>query len=96
MKTQTEQGTVRIDARIPANIKESLVMAAALEGRTQTDFLIAAVAEAARRTIAEHSVITLCLEDQHILAAALADDDTRMPSKRLQKAVRDHAKATRP
>ena len=95
MRTQTEQGTVRIDARIPANIKESLVMAAALEGRTQTDFLIAAVAEAARRTIAEHSVITLCLEDQHTLATALADDK-RMPSKRLQKAVRDHAKATRP
>lgn len=95
MRTQAEQGTVRIDARIPANIKESLVMAAALEGRTQTDFLIAAVAEAARRTIAEHSVINLCLEDQHALAAALADDE-RMPSKRLQKAMRDHAEATRP
>lgn len=95
MRAQAEQGTVRIDARIPANIKESLVMAAALEGRTQTDFLIAAVAEAARRTITEHSVITLCLEDQQALAAALADD-ARMPSKRLQKAVRDHAKATRP
>lgn len=95
MRTQADQGTVRIDARIPANIKESLVMAAALEGRTQTDFLIAAVAEAARRTIAEHSVIKLCLEDQHTLAAALADDE-RMLSKRLQKAMRDHAEATRP
>lgn len=93
MRTQTEQGTVRIDARIPANIKESLVMAAALEGRTQTDFLIAAVAEAARRTIAEHSIIKLCLNDQQALAAALADD-TRMPSNRLQKAVQDHAKVT--
>lgn len=93
MKAQTKQEkTVRIDARIPANNKELLATAAALEGQTQTDFLIAAVAEAARRTIAEHSITKLCLKDQQTLAAALADD-TRMPSNRLQKAVQDHAKA---
>lgn len=56
MKAQTKQQTVRITAHIPANIKELFAMAATLEGQTQTDFLIKAVAEAARRTIAEHSI----------------------------------------
>jgi uncharacterized protein (DUF1778 family) len=67
-----------------------LTQAAALEGRSQSDFLIAAVSAAARKVIDEHSVIRLCLADQQILAAALADE-TRSPSARLQKAVRDHA-----
>lgn len=81
---------VRIDARIPSSVKESLVLAAALEGRTQTDFLIAAVARAARRTIVEHTVVKLAREDQHALATALLDTE-RTPSPRLQQAVRDHA-----
>jgi uncharacterized protein (DUF1778 family) len=50
---------VRIDARIPAHIKERLAVAAALQGRTQTDFLIAAVNEAAQKVIAEHNLIRL-------------------------------------
>jgi uncharacterized protein (DUF1778 family) len=49
------------------------------------------VAEAARRVIDEHSVIKLCLEDQHTLAAAL-QDEARAPSERLRQAVRVHAR----
>lgn len=84
------QSTARIDARIPLSVKESLVFAAALEGRTQTDFLIAAVARAARRTIAEHTTIKLACEDQYALANALLDTK-RTPNARLQRAVHDHA-----
>jgi uncharacterized protein (DUF1778 family) len=89
MTAQTPSGTVRIDARVPSHIKEMLAQAAILEGRSQSDFLIAAVSEAARKVIDEHSVIKLCLADQRILAAALSDEK-RTPSARLQKAVRDH------
>lgn len=82
---------VRIDARIPAHVKESVAMAAGLQGRSQTDFLIAALAEAAQRVIAEHSVVRLCLDDQKALAAALTTE-TKLPKRfaRLERAARDH------
>jgi uncharacterized protein (DUF1778 family) len=88
------QNIVRIDARIPAHIKESLAVAAALQGRTQTDFLITAVGEAARKVIAEHNVVKLCLEDQKALAAAILNDQPDMERfGRLRKAMREHARA---
>ena len=86
--------TVRIDARIPAHIKENLVVAAALQGRTQTDFLVAAVNEAAQKVIAEHNMIQLCLEDQKTLAMALLDDQRSPDARtaRLRRAMDDHAR----
>jgi len=90
---KTAHSTVRLDARIPAHIKESLVMAAALTGRSQTDFLITAVNEAAQKVIAEHKLIRLCLDDQYTLARALTadgedSDDDRF--SRLSQALREH------
>lgn len=84
--------TVRLDARIPAHIKESLVTAAALTGRSQTDFLISAVSEAAQKVIAEHSLIKLCLDDQKALAKALLGDLENSGDRfsRLSRALRDH------
>ena len=87
--------TVRVDARIPIHIKNNLVMAAALSGRTQTDFLITAVNEAAQKVIAEHNLINLCLEDQKALAQALLDENTPPDGQRwdrLRKAMRRHYK----
>ncbi|MDR1922305.1 MAG: DUF1778 domain-containing protein [Candidatus Adiutrix sp.] len=90
---KANQSTVRLDARIPAHIKENLAAAAALTGRSQTDFLIAAVNEAAQKVIAEHSLIRLCLDDQKVLAKSLlgADDDNSGDRfARLSQAMRDH------
>jgi uncharacterized protein (DUF1778 family) len=89
---KTDQSIVRLDARIPAHIKESLVMAAALTGRSQTDFLIAAVSEAAQKVIAEHNLIKLCLDDQKALAKALLSEvhDSSERFSRLSQALRDH------
>ena len=89
---KAEQSTVRLDARIPAHIKESLVTAAALTGRSQTDFLIAAVSEAAQKVIAEHSLIRLCLDDQKALTKALLGgvDNSGDRFSRLSQAMRDH------
>ncbi len=87
--------TVRVDARVPLHIKNNLVMAAALSGRTQTDFLITAVNEAAQKVIAEHNVITLCLEDQQALAQALMDEHAPPDEgrwDRLRQAIRRHSK----
>lgn len=90
---KTAQSTVRLDARIPAHIKESLVMAAALTGCSQTDFLITAVNEAAQKVIAEHKLIRLCLDDQYTLAKAISGDTLDVPDNRfsrLSQALRDH------
>jgi len=92
--SKSDNPTVRLDARIPLHIKKNLVTAAALSGRSQTDFLITAVNEAAQKVIAEHSLITLCLEDQEILAKALLDENA--PSDglrwgRLRKALSRHS-----
>ena len=88
---KTNQSTVRLDARIPAHIKESLVTAAALTGRSQTDFLISAVSEAAQKVIAEHSLIKLCPDDQKALAKALLGDLENSGDRfsRLSRALRD-------
>lgn len=82
---------VRIDARIPAHIKESVAVAAGLQGRSQTDFLIAALYEAAQKVISEHNMVRLCLDDQKTLALTLTTDVP--PPKRfarLERAARDH------
>jgi len=87
--------TVRMDARLPLHIKNNLVMAAALSGRTQTDFLITAVNEAAQKVIAEHNLITLCLEDQKVLAQALLAESAPSDGRRwdiLRKAMLRHSK----
>ncbi len=90
------QGVVRIDARIPAYVKENVALAATMQGRSQTDFMVAVLNEAAQKVIAEHTIIRLCLEDQKLLASALAQGDAKVPGKRLprlRKAVNDHANA---
>ena len=55
-----------IDARIPLSVRETIDRAAAMQGRTCTDFLIAAALEKA-----EQSLMRLALEDQRTLASTL-------------------------
>lgn len=61
----------RFEARIPTDLKKTLSTAAALQGRSLSDFVISAAAEEARRTIEDHRVIQLCEEDQIALAMDL-------------------------
>ena len=69
---QQQQIMSRIDARIPLSVRDTIDRAAAFQGRTRTDFLIAAALEKAERVIAEQTVIRLTLRDQERLALALA------------------------
>lgn len=87
--------TVRIDARIPSHVKEIVQYAASIQGRSQTDFMVTAIHEAAQKVIAENSMIQLCLEDQKELAAALLNDNPPPNTKghaRLRRAVQEHGK----
>ncbi len=74
MSQNSELSMSRIDARIPLTVRETIGRAAALQGRTRTDFLIEAALEKAERVIAEQTLIRLTLRDQELLAKALTAD----------------------
>jgi uncharacterized protein (DUF1778 family) len=63
-----------------------LKRAAEIQGRTLTDFVVAAADEAACRAIQEAEIIRLSLEAQRQIAAALLKPQA--PSAALKKAVK--------
>jgi uncharacterized protein (DUF1778 family) len=63
--------TARLEARISPELHATLKRAAELQDRTVTDFVVAAVQEAAQRAIQQAEIITLSREDQERFAAAL-------------------------
>jgi uncharacterized protein (DUF1778 family) len=85
-----ESAMSRIDARIPLSVRETIGRAAAMQGRTRTDFLITAALEKAERVIAEHAVIRLTLRDQEVLAAALAEEKVSDPTKHVMDTLNEY------
>ena len=63
--------TARLEARISTELHVMLKRAAEIEGRTMTDFVVAAVQDAAQRAIEQSGVMRLTLADQECFAAAL-------------------------
>jgi uncharacterized protein (DUF1778 family) len=76
--------TTRLDAPIGADLQAMLERAAEIRGITQTDFVVAAVQEAAQRTIAEAEVIRLSLADSERFAEAILSPPP--PSPALERA----------
>jgi uncharacterized protein (DUF1778 family) len=69
----------RLQARISSDLHSLLKRAAELQGRTMTDFVAAAVQEAAQRAIEQTEVIRLSLADQECLAQALLSPPKQAP-----------------
>ena len=63
--------TARLEARLPVEVMARLKRAAELQGRTLTDFVVAAADEAACRTIEQTEILRLSVEDQRQLAEAI-------------------------
>lgn len=63
--------TARLEARISSDLHSMLKRAAELQGRTVTDFVVAAVQDAAQHAIEKVSVVQLSLRDQERFARAL-------------------------
>ena len=63
--------TARLEARLPAHVHAMLKRAAEIEGRTLTDFVVAASSEAARQTIETTEIIRLSLDDQRLFAESI-------------------------
>jgi uncharacterized protein (DUF1778 family) len=64
--------STRLQARLSPETLAVVKRAAEIEGRSMSDFVIAAALQAAQRTIAETQVLRLSLADQRALAEALA------------------------
>lgn len=82
----------RLEARVPAAQKRLLQQAAALSGRTLSEFVVASAQEAARRVIAEHESILLSREEQARFVAALLDPPK--PNARLKRAAKAYLQRT--
>lgn len=67
----TAPSSARLEARISTDLHSLLKRAAELQGRTMTDFVVAAVQEAARSAIDQAEVIRLTMADQESFAKAL-------------------------
>ena len=67
----SNQAMARLEARIPTDLHAMLKRAADLQGRTMTDFIVAAVREAAQHAIEEAEVMRLSMRDQIAFAQAL-------------------------
>jgi len=82
--------TARLEARISTDLHAMLKRAAEIQGRTMTDFVIAAVHEAARSTLEEADVIRLSLADQASFASALISPPK--PNAALKHAFKNRSK----
>lgn len=90
-----ENRTARIEARIAPDALAVVKRAAELQGRSVSDFVVAAAQEAAARAIEETQIIRLAVEDQRAFAEAIFNPPA--PSANLLRAAeayRDLIKAS--
>ncbi len=78
----------RFGARLTDNQKLLFERAAALTGRSLTDFVIGAAQEVADRTIRDHEVMVLSARDAKALVAALLNPPE--PGPRLRAAAEEY------
>lgn len=86
--SSTGVATARLEARITKDLHALLKRAAELQGRTMTDFVVAAVQEAAYQAIEQHEVVRMSLADQQQFAEALLSPPE--PSPALKRAFERH------
>jgi len=85
---QQEPRTARIEARIAPEALAVVRRAAEIQGRSISDFVVAAAQEAATRAIEETDIIRLSLEGQRQLAHMLMNPPKANAA--LKRALRRH------
>jgi uncharacterized protein (DUF1778 family) len=83
---RNNQSTGRLEARLPNAVLDRLKRAAEIQGRTLTDFVVAAADEAACRATERIEIIRLSAADQRQVAAAILNPPAPTPA--LKKAFR--------
>ena len=89
MMSQEPNRTARLEARIAPDALAVVKRAAELQGRSVSDFVVAAAQEAANRAIADTEIIRLSVEDQRRFAEALLNPPA--PNHALRRAMKLHA-----
>lgn len=69
--SQSPSRSARIEARITPEALATVKRAAEIQGRSVSDFVVAAAQEAAQRTIQDTQIIRLSVADQERVAALL-------------------------
>jgi uncharacterized protein (DUF1778 family) len=84
--TSRSSRSARLEARITLEQKDLLARAAALLGRSLTDFVVTSAYETAARTVREHEAMILSDRDRKVFVSAVLNSPA--PSARLRKAAR--------
>jgi len=82
----------RLETRVTAEQKSLIERAAALQGRTLTDFVLTSVQDAARWAIEEHQQLELSVRDSDAFVDALLNP--KPANDRLRDTVRRYREAT--
>ena len=80
--------SARVEARIAPDALVVVRRAAEIQGRSLSDFLVAAALKDAHRTIEEAQIIRLSVDDQHRFAQALLNPPPLVPA--MKRALRAH------
>jgi len=81
----------RMDLRIPQEVRDIIDRAASMEGRTRTDFVIAAALERAEQVIERRKAIRLTIQDQDLLVSSLLEDRVGERPKYVEDIAREYA-----
>ena len=82
--------TARVEARIAPDVLAVVRRAAELQGRSISDFLVAAAKEAAYRAIEESQIIRLSVDDHQRFADLLLNPPP--PAAAMDRAFKTHAR----
>jgi uncharacterized protein (DUF1778 family) len=93
MMSRENRRTARIEARIAPDALAVVKRAAEIQGRSVSDFVVAAAQEAAHRTIEETHLIRLSADDQRRFVDLLLNPPE--PSPALLRAKEAHAQLIR-
>jgi len=80
--SQSQTRSTRLEARISPDTLATVKRAAEIQGRSVSDFVVAAARDAAQRAIEDNQIIRLSLEDQQALATMLLRPATPAPALR--------------
>ncbi len=83
----------RITARVPAQVQETLELAAAMVGATVNQFMVQSALREAERIIEQERVIRLSARDAEMFIQAL--ENPQPPNAKLQAALKSYENARR-
>jgi uncharacterized protein (DUF1778 family) len=91
---QKTSRTARIEARIAPDALKIVKRAAEIQGRSVSDFVVAAAQEAAHRMIEQTQIVRLSVADQRAFAEAIVNPPEPTPA--LRRAFRRHRDLIKP